>query len=123
MGRNSWIMFGVIAVIVISLVLVALLIFVPQGQHTVVDIYDEYGNFDQSDYTYTKSKDISEEAMKETYSVTSEDIKEGKAAKIYKQGNTNPFAAATDSTAGGNSSSGSGSGGNSSVSPYSADDK
>ena len=75
-------------------------------------------------YKYTKSKDISEETMKETYSVTSEDINEGKSSKLYKQGNINPFASAEE-TAGGNKTDGSGSNknGSSSVNPYSADDK
>lgn len=132
MGRNSWIMFGMIAIVIISIVLVALLILVPQGEPSTIDIYDDYGSFNESDYTYTQSKDISEDAMVETYSVTSEDIKEGKSSKLYKQGNTNPFAdvtsgttsngsSGTSSNAGtGTNSSGSG---NQTVTPYSAEDK
>ena len=131
MGRNSWIVFGMTAIVIISIVLVALLILVPQGELTTIDIYDDYGSFDESDYTYTQSKDISEEGMKETYSVTSEDINEGKASKLYNQGNTNPFA---DVSAGSSGSSSNGSGTNSgttsssngnttTVTPYSAEDK
>lgn len=124
MGRNSWITFGILAVVIISIVLVALLILVPQGGPVTVDIYDDYSLLNKTDYTFTSSKDISEENMKETYTITSEDIKEGKAAKIYKQGNTDPFAAAADETGNAGSASGSGNtGGNSTVSPYSADDK
>jgi len=126
MGRNSWIMFGMIAIVIISIVLVALLILVPQGEPTTIDIYDDYGSFNESDYTYTQSKDISEDAMVETYSVTAEDIKEGKSSKLYKQGNTNPFA---DVTSGSGTSNNTGVGTNSSgngtqtVAPYSAEDK
>lgn len=130
MGRNSWITFGIIALVIISIVLVALLILVPQGNPTTIDIYDEYNKLDKSDYTYTSSKDISEDTMKETYTITSEDIQEGRASKTYKQGNTDPFAAAaSDTTAQNNGNAqGSGTGGSSSnkntnVSPYSADDK
>lgn len=134
MGKNSWIVFGMIAIVIISIVLVALLILVPQGEVVKVDIYDDYNSFDEADYTYTQSKDISEEAMKEIYSVTSEDIKEGKAAKIYKQGNTDPFAdksSEKENSENNGGSSGSGSSGtggssnkgNSNVTPYSADDK
>lgn len=128
MGRNSWITFGILAVVIISIVLVALLILVPQSSPITVDIYDEYGTLDKSDYTYTSSKDISEETMKETYTITSEDIKVGKASKIYKQGNTDPFAAVSEGTTGNTTntgnSSGSGSAGNgNTVTPYSADDK
>ena len=122
MGRNSWIAFGMVAIVIIAIVLVALLILVPQSELVTVDIYDENSSFNSSDYTYTQSKDISEESMRETYSVTTEDIKEGKANKIYKQGNENPFSAVSQDAAGGNSggSNGSGSG---NVSPDSADDK
>ena len=123
MGRNSWITFGVIAIVIISIVLVALLILVPQGESAVVDIYGENNSFDQSDYTYTQSKDISEDAMKEIYTVTSEDIKEGKTSKLYNQGNVNPFAAAASGTTGSGSGSSAGNGSNSNVTPYSADDK
>ena len=122
MGRNSWITFGIVAVVIISIVLVALLILVPQSDPVTVDIYDDYNTLNKSDYTYTSSKDISEESMKETYTITSEDIQEGKASKIYKQGNTDPFAAAADNTQ--NNGQGAGTaGGNNTVSPYSADDK
>ena len=125
MGRNSWITFGILAILIISIVLVALLILVPQGNPTTVDIYNDYNSLDKSEYTYTSSKDISEEAMKETYTITSEDIQEGKASKIYKQGNTDPFAEAvsednSQTSAGGFGTSGNG---NTTVAPYSADDK
>lgn len=130
MGRNSWITFGILAIVIISIVLVALLILVPQSSPIAVDIYDDYNSLDKSDYTYTSSKDISEEAMKETYTITSEDIQEGKSSKIYKQGNTDPFADAGGETTGGNNNSQTSSGtagstgnGNTTVSPYSADDK
>lgn len=129
MGRNSWIALGVIAIVIIAIVLVALLILVPQESPVTVDIYDDYSSFDESDYTYTQSKDISEENMKEIYSVTSEDIKEGKSSKLYKQGNTNPFAdqasseSGSGTTSSGSSASGSTGSGNTTVNPYSADDK
>ena len=121
MGKNSWIVFGMVAIVIISIVLVALLILVPQGNPVTIDIYDDYSSFNESDYTYTQSKDISEETMKETYTVTSEDINEGKSSKLYKQGNTNPFAeVAGEGTTSGSGASGNG---NTTVSPYSADDK
>lgn len=123
MGRNSWITFGVIAIVIISIVLVALLILVPQGESTIVNVYDENSSFEQSDYTYTQSKDISEDAMKEIYTVTSEDIKEGKASKLYNQGNVNPFAEAASGTTGSGNGSSGGNGSNNNVTPYSADDK
>ena len=123
MSKNLWI--TLIAIVIISIVLVALLILVPQGGSTIINVYDENSSFEKSDYTYTQSKDISEDAMKEIYTVTSEDIKEGKSSKLYNQGNVNPFAeAAADkpaSSANGSSSTGNGS--NNNVTPYSADDK
>lgn len=130
MGRNSWIMFAMVAIVIISIVLVALLILVPQSEPTTINIYDEYTSLDEYEYTYTQSKDISEEKMKDTYSVTTEDIKEGKASKLYKQGNINPFAQVTSPSNGSGSSTNSASSGTSSnssgnttVSPYSAEDK
>ena len=123
MAKNSWITFGVIAIVVIAIVLVALLILVPQGETTLVNVYNENNSFDQSKYTYTQSKDISEDAMKEIYSVTSEDIKEGKSSKLYNQGNVNPFAAATSETTGSGTGNASGNGSNNTVAPYSAADK
>jgi len=130
MGRNSWVIFGVVAIVIISLVLVALLILVPQGNTTTIDIYEDFGSFDESDYTYTQSKDISEDALVETYGITTEDINEGKASKLYKQGNTDPFADVSGGNAN-SSNNNSGASGNSAgtgssnknVTPYSADDK
>lgn len=98
MGRNSWIMFGMVAIVIISIVLVALLILVPQSEPIASVSLEEYETIDHSDYSYTQSKDITKEAMKETYSVTTEDVKEGKASKLYKQGNTDPFADVQSST-------------------------
>lgn len=101
MGRNSWIMFGMVAIVIISILLVALLILVPQSEPIVDASMDEYESIVESDYSYTQSKDISQEAMKETYSITTEDVKEGKAAKLYRQGNTDPFAESSSTTSNG----------------------
>lgn len=101
MGRNSWIMFGMVAIVIISILLVALLILVPQSEPVVDASMDEYESIVESDYSYTQSKDISQEAMKETYSITTEDVKEGKAAKLYRQGNTDPFAESSSTTTNG----------------------
>ena len=101
MGRNSWIMFGMIAIVIISILLVALLILVPQSEPIVDANMDDYESIVESDYSYTQSKDISQEAMKETYSITTEDVKEGKAAKLYRQGNTDPFAESSSTTTNG----------------------
>lgn len=106
MGRNSWIMFGMIAIVIISILLVALLILVPQSEPIVDADMDDYESIVQSDYSYTQSKDISQEAMKETYSVTTEDVKEGKAAKLYRQGNTDPFADSNSTDSGATNNSG-----------------
>lgn len=125
MSRNSWIMFGMVAVVIFSLLLVALLIFVPQSQPITNASIDDYESISESEYSYTQSKDISEEAMKETYSITSEDINEGKSSKLYKQGNTDPFATAEKESTGKNNSGASSSSGNggTNVNPYSAEDK
>ena len=128
MSRSSWIMFGMITIVVISVLLVALLILVPQNQPITTGAVNEYEKIAESEYSYTQSKDISEEAMKETYSVTTEDIQEGKSSKLYKQGNTDPFAAAEKTTEGSGTTSGSAgsknpAGGSTTVTPYSADDK
>lgn len=97
MNRNSWIMFGMVSIVIMTMVLVALLILVPQSNPLKDASIEEYEAINPSEFSYTQSKDISQEAMKETYSVTTEDVKEGKASKLYKQGNTDPFA---DSDAG-----------------------
>lgn len=108
MSKNSWIMFGMVAVVLISIFLVALLILVPQSNPIVVSGIEEYKSITEADFTYTSSKDISGENLKETYSITSEDVNEGKASKVYKPGNTDPFAdqKATSSDTTNNSNSG-----------------
>ena len=90
-----------VAIVIISILLVALLILVPQSEPVVDASMDEYESIVESDYSYTQSKDISQEAMKETYSITTEDVKEGKAAKLYRQGNTDPFAESSSKTTNG----------------------
>lgn len=122
MGRNSWITFGAVAIVIISIVLVALLILVPQSRPVSDGVIKEYEKISDSEYSYTQSKDISEEKMKETYSVTSEDINEGKSSKLYKQGNTDPFADVKGQTPS-NNNTGTNKNNNNTVTPYSAENK
>ncbi len=120
MSRNSWITFGAVAIVIISMVLVALLILVPQSRPVSDGVINEYEKISDSEYSYTQSKDISEENMKETYSVTSEDINVGKSSKLYKQGNTDPFADVKGEASNNNSSANKN---NNAITPYSAEDK
>ncbi len=106
MGRNSWIMFGMIAIVIMSILLVALLILVPQSRPITSGVGEDYEAITQSEFSYTQSKDISTDAMKETYSITTEDIEEGKSSKLYKQGNTDPFVDKSISNNSGNTSTG-----------------
>lgn len=98
MSKSTWIYFGISLVVIIALVLVALLIFVPQNAPTSLEALKEYEEITESDFSYTQTKDVSQEKLKETYGITSEDIKEGKSAKLYKQGNTDPFAGGNSDT-------------------------
>ena len=91
MSKNSWLVFGMVAIVVITMLLVALLILVPQTNPAIKENTNEYEQIVPSEYSYTQSKDISGDSLKETYTITPEDIKEGTASKLYRQGNTDPF--------------------------------
>ncbi|MDD2627605.1 MAG: hypothetical protein PHR25_03765 [Clostridia bacterium] len=112
MSKSTWIYFIISFVVIIALVLVALLIFVPQNAPKSLEVLKEYEEISESDFSYTHTKDVPQENLKETYGITSEDIKEGKSAKMYKQGNTDPFTSET-SEASTNPNPGTGTEGNS----------
>ena len=98
MGKNLWIMFGITVIVIVSILLVALLILVPQGKTAADANVGEYEKIVTSDYTYTQSKDINDDTVKDTYSITTNDIKDGKNIKQYKPGKTDPFAEVVTNT-------------------------
>lgn len=99
MGKNSVIMIVISVVVTVSLAVIGLLLLIPQTV-PVSETTEEYTGIKKSEYTYEPTKNIQEEPEIYQYVITTENVSEGKAAKTYVTGKTNPFAlvGATETT-------------------------
>lgn len=91
MSKNNIIILIITIIILISLTIVGLVILLPQVATGVTNA-EEYMNIKKTDYTFTSTKDITEDKLIEEYNITPEQINEGKANKQYIPGNSDPFA-------------------------------
>ncbi len=65
------------------------MIMLPQSVN--ITKVNSYIDIEKEDYTFKKTKDISDEALSYQYTVTGEDIENFKRTNEYKMGNENPF--------------------------------
>lgn len=109
MSKSSIIIIIVFSIVIVSLAVIGLLLLIPQSV-PVSEKLNEYKGITKTEYTYEPTKNIQEEPEIQQYVITPENVTEGKAAKAYVPGKTNPFAAG-ESTTGGSGTGGNTTGG------------
>lgn len=88
MNKKAWIIFGIVAVIIVIAVLVLMLVLVPQLKSSNVQT-GEYEALEKKTYTFDGTRTT--DSLIQEYTVTTEDVKDGKKTNKYTEGNINPF--------------------------------
>lgn len=102
MSKNLWVICTAVVIVLISITLIALLVLLPQETPTQGIAGKQYEKISKQEYIYMPTKGITEEALIEEYKIGAESVREGKAAKDYDPGNTDPFTPlATEGESGG----------------------
>ena len=86
MGKNAWLIFSVICILVVVTVLVLMLVLVPQVEYSGTQA-GEYENIAKQEYTFTGDTST----LEQEYTVTTKDVEKGKKTDKYEEGNINPF--------------------------------
>lgn len=87
MGKNAWIIFGIICIVIVAAVLVLMLVLVPQVKSTGAQV-GEYQQIAKQEYTFS-GNDVGK--LKHEYGITTSDVNKGKKNDKYDEGNINPF--------------------------------
>lgn len=110
MNKSFVITFSVCVIIFATAAVVMLMLLLPKQLVSLQTSVESYKEIEKSNYTYTKTKDISKEALLKEYKISTADISEFKRTYKYVAGNSDPFyrPGATDETENtdGNSSTG-----------------
>lgn len=91
MNKSNWLTLGISAVVLVTIVVIALMILLPQ-QSTVLDASTiKYEAIKKSDYVYEQTKNITKDALVKEYTITSEQMDKFKDNHQYVTGNSDPF--------------------------------
>lgn len=93
MSKKAWLIFGIIAAYITASVLVLMLILVPQMKSSKVQS-GEYLTIEKQTYTFDGKRTT--ESLIQEYTVTADDVADGKKTKKYTEGNINPFTPKSD---------------------------
>lgn len=88
MSKKAWMIFSIVAVIIVMTVLVLMLVLVPQLKSSDVQT-GEYTSLDKKTYTFDGTKTA--DSLIQEYTITAEDVQSGKKTNKYTEGNINPF--------------------------------
>ena len=106
MNKSFAVTFSISVIILAAASVIMLMLLLPKQLITSVE---NYTGVEKANYTYTKTKDISKEALLKEYKISSNDIINFKNTKGYIPGNSDPFAReeeTNDSTSTGTNTSG-----------------
>lgn len=100
MNKSFIITFSVCVIIFATAAVVMLMLLLPKQLVSLQTSVESYNAIEKSNYTYTKTKDISKEALLKEYKISTADISEFKRTYKYVAGNSDPFyrPEATDET-------------------------
>ena len=87
MGVKSWIVYGIICVVVVATALLLLLVLVPETNNTGVQA-GEYEKIAKQEYTFSGGQI---ETLEKQYGVTQATVDKDKKADKFDDGNINPF--------------------------------
>lgn len=93
MSKKAWLIFGIIAVVIVIAVLVLMLVLVPQMKSSKVQP-GEYLAIEKQTYTFDGTRTT--DSLIQEYTVTADDVADGKKTRKYSEGNINPFTPKSD---------------------------
>jgi len=103
MNKSFLITFSVSVIIFATAAVIMLMLLLPKQLVSLKTSVEKYEGIEKSTYTYTKTKDISKEALLKEYKISSEDISKFRNEYKYIPGNSDPFYRYTGSEAGSSS--------------------
>ena len=98
MGKSFAITFSVSVIIFATTSVIMLMLLLPKQLVSLETSVDSYQSIEKSNYTYTKTKDISKDALLKEYTINSDDITKFKQNYQYVAGNSDPFTKSGDTT-------------------------
>ncbi len=96
MDKKYILTFSISGIVLMTIAIIMLMLLVPQQKTILESSVKEYSKVTKSNYTYSQTKDISEEALIQVYTITSEDLKTFEAKNLYVAGNADPFTPTED---------------------------
>ncbi len=101
--------FSISFIVCIMAVIIALVFLLPQQYSTIISSINTYESVNKSDYSYTATKDIEENALVRNYIINSEQLQAFKNKYQYIAGNSDPFTPYVDESQINDDTSGNGS--------------
>ena len=114
MNKSFIVTFSISIIVFATAVVVSLMLLLPKQLVSLKTSVESYKSIEKSNYTYTKTKNISKEALLKEYKITSDDISSFKNSRKYVAGNSDPFyRQTTTNESNGNNNTNTGTGNNS----------
>lgn len=92
MNKSFAVTFSISVIILAAASVIMLMLLLPKQLISLETSVENYTGVEKANYTYTKTKDISKEALLKEYKISSNDIINFKNTKGYIPGNSDPFA-------------------------------
>ena len=123
MRKSFIITFSVSVIIFATAAVIMLMLLLPKQLISIKTSVEKYQSIEKANYTYTKTKDISKEALLKEYKVSYTDMDVYKNEYKYRPGNSDPFYRYTENSNTSNSGNSTASGTTSSSSTSSSSQK
>jgi hypothetical protein len=91
MDKKYILTFSISFLVLATVVIIALMILLPQTTTIIESSLQDYDSINKSDYLYTKTKDISKEALIQQYTISDTEMTTFKNSNQYNPGNSDPF--------------------------------
>ena len=91
MDKKYILTFSISFLVLATVVIIALMILLPQTTTIIESSLQDYDSINKSDYLYTKTKDISKEALIQQYTISDTEMNKIKNSNQYNPGNSDPF--------------------------------
>lgn len=91
MNKSFVITFSISVIIFATAVAIMLMLLLPKQLVSLKTSVEKYQGVEKSNYTYTKTKDISKETLHKEYTVSNDDMSVFKNERKYLPGNSDPF--------------------------------
>lgn len=101
MRKSFIITFSVSVIIFATVAVVMLMLLLPKQLISIKTSVEKYQSIEKANYTYTKTKDITKEALLKEYKVSYTDMDVYKNEYKYRPGNSDPFYRYVGNTASG----------------------